>query len=96
MSHRERVLKALRGEAANRIARGEFFIADEFVSTFLALDVGTVVAHEHRINLIERLDADIAAVAFSEGWGAPRNWTKIGQSIRSRVDAPIRIDLFLQ
>ncbi len=70
MSHRERVLKTLRGEKTDRIARGEFFIADEFVRAFLALDAEDVVAHEHRVDLIEQLDADIAAVAFSEGWGA--------------------------
>jgi len=70
VNHRERVLKTLRGERTDRIARGEFFIADEFVRAFLALDAETVIAHEHRVDLIEQLDADIAAVAFSEGWGA--------------------------
>ena len=34
MTPRERILRTLRGEPLDRIARGEFLIADEFASAF--------------------------------------------------------------
>ncbi len=70
VSHRERVIRALRGEPTDRIPRGEFFIADEFVRAFLSLDAGTEIVHEHRAAVVEQLNLDIASVAFSAGWGA--------------------------
>ena len=54
----------------DRIARGEFFLADEFVRAFLSLDTDIEILHDHRAAVIEQLDLDIAPVAFSEGWGA--------------------------
>lgn len=36
-THRERIRKTLRGERTDRIPRGEFFIADEFVRAFLRM-----------------------------------------------------------
>lgn len=68
MAHRERILRTLRGEPADRIPRGEFFIADKFVRAFLAVD-GDVEFRHHQA-VVERLDLDIASVAFSAGWGA--------------------------
>ena len=70
MTHRERVLKTLRGETTDRIARGEFFLADEFVRAFLSLDANDEITHDHRAAIIQELDLDIAPVAFSEGWGS--------------------------
>lgn len=68
LSHRERVARTLRGEPTDRIPRGEFFIADEFVHAFLAVDSG-IEFHHHQA-IVEQLDLDIASVAFSAGWGA--------------------------
>ena len=68
MTYRERVIQTLRGETPDRLARGEFFIADEFVRAFLHLDGD--VEFQHRRAVVEQLDLDIAPVAFSEGWGA--------------------------
>lgn len=70
LTHRDRVIQTLRGEPTDRIARGEFFIADDFVREFLSLTADTLIAHDHRATVIEQLDLDIAAVSFSEGWGA--------------------------
>ena len=70
MTHRERVIKTLRGESVDRLARGEFFLADEFVRAFLSLADSAPVAHAQRAAVIEQLDLDIATVALSEGWGA--------------------------
>jgi len=70
MTHRERVSKTLRGEPVDRLARGEFFLADEFVRAFLSLADDAPVAHAQRAAVIEQLDLDIATVALSEGWGA--------------------------
>ncbi len=70
MSHRDRVIHTLRGEPVDRIARGEFFLADEFVRAFLSLADDTPIGHDQRAVIIEQLDLDIAAVALSEGWGA--------------------------
>ncbi len=77
--HRERVLKALHGEETDRVPRGEFFIADEFVRAFLDLSgsfaVGasepsrTVEFHDYH-SIVESLDFDIASVPLSAGWGA--------------------------
>ncbi|MDE3090110.1 MAG: hypothetical protein KGJ80_12075 [Chloroflexota bacterium] len=67
LSHRERVAQTLRGDATDRIARGEFFIADEFVQAFLHLNGD--VEFRHRQAVVEQLDLDIASVAFSAGWG---------------------------
>jgi uroporphyrinogen decarboxylase len=68
ITHRERVIQSLRGEVTDRIARGEFFFADEFVRAFLHFDGD--VEFQHRQAVVEQLDLDIAPVAFSEGWGA--------------------------
>jgi uroporphyrinogen decarboxylase len=67
MTHRERILHTLRGDATDRRARGEFFIADEFVRAFLHMD--GAVEFQHRRAVVEQLDLDIAPVAFSAGWG---------------------------
>jgi uroporphyrinogen decarboxylase len=67
-THRERILQTLRGDPTERIARGEFFIADEFARAFLHFDGD--VEFQHRKAVVEQLDLDIAPVAFSEGWGA--------------------------
>jgi uroporphyrinogen decarboxylase len=72
MQHRERIFKTLNGEPIDRIARGEFFIADEFVRAFLSLDNDTPILYEHRAQIIEQLDLDIAPVALSWGWGSPQ------------------------
>ncbi len=69
LSHRKRILKTLRGEPTDRIPRGEFFIADEFVRAFLSLpEVGFDQQHA----VVAQLDLDIAPVAFSAGWGATK------------------------
>jgi uroporphyrinogen decarboxylase len=67
-THRERVLQTLRGELTDRIPRGEFFVADEFVRAFLALD-GDIQFRHHQA-VVEQLDLDIASIPFSAGWGA--------------------------
>jgi len=73
ISHRERVTRALRGDPStgsglDRIPRGEFFIADEFVRAFLALDGGIDFRH-HQV-VVEQLDLDVVSIPFSAGWGA--------------------------
>ncbi len=67
ITHRERVVQALRGDSVERITRGEFFIADEFVRAFLAVD--GEIDYRHRQAVIEELDLDIASVSLSAGWG---------------------------
>ncbi len=72
MRGRERVTQTLRGEATDRMARGEFFIADEFVRAFSSLDADAEIAPAQRARVIEELALDIASVSFSAGWGAPQ------------------------
>jgi uroporphyrinogen decarboxylase len=72
MTHRERVLKICSSETTDRIARGEFFIADEFVRAFLSLDDNVAATHDHRAAVVEELDFDMASVALSWGWGSPQ------------------------
>ncbi len=68
ITHRERVLQTLRGEPADRVPRGELFIADEFARAFLAVDGEIEFRHQQAV--VGQLDLDIASVAFSAGWGA--------------------------
>ncbi len=74
--HRERVLKALHGEAADRVPRGEFFISDEFARAYLDLSASLAGApsptleFHHYHSMVESLDLDIASVPLSAGWGA--------------------------
>jgi uroporphyrinogen decarboxylase len=70
MNSRERISKILRGDLPDRLAHGEFFISDEFVRAFHALDADASLEWTHRQSVIEQLDLDIAPVSFSEGWGA--------------------------
>ena len=70
MNHRERVLNTLRGEATDRIARGEFFIADEFVREFLHVPANAPIEFEHHRSVVAHLDLDLASVSLSAGWGA--------------------------
>ncbi|MBI5302156.1 MAG: hypothetical protein HY868_08470 [Chloroflexi bacterium] len=70
MNGRERITRALRGELTDRLARGEFFIADDFTRAFRTLDADAPIAWEQQRAVIAQLDLDIAPVAFSEGWGA--------------------------
>ena len=64
MTHRERVYQTLRGEPLDRIARGEFFIADEFARAF---SVGADTEALDRV--VEQLDLDLVSIPFSAGWG---------------------------
>lgn len=64
MTHRERILKTLRGEPTDRLARGEFFIADEFARAFSA--DSAVDALEQ---VVVQLDLDCVSIPFSTGWG---------------------------
>jgi uroporphyrinogen decarboxylase len=68
ISHHERIARTLCGDSTDRMARGEFFIADEFVRAFLAVE-GEIEFRHHQA-VVEQLDLDIASVAFSAGWGA--------------------------
>lgn len=69
LSHRERVIKALRGERADRIPRGEFFIADEFARSFRSEgNAGNGIEFSNHRRVVEQLDLDVASVAFSAGW----------------------------
>lgn len=68
--HRERISKTLRGERADRIPCGEFFISDEFVRDFFSLKETGAIEFSHHHALVEALDLDIASVPFSAGWGA--------------------------
>jgi uroporphyrinogen decarboxylase len=70
MNHRERVFKTLRSEPVDRIARGEFFIADDFVRDFFALREDAPIEFEHHREIITQLDLDLACVSVSAGWGA--------------------------
>jgi hypothetical protein len=82
LTHRERVAKTLRGESTDRIARGEFFIADEFVRAFLSVGPTVRLQHQHRASVVEQLDLDIASVTFSEGGARSRNRTQTARSKR--------------
>ena len=64
MTHRERVFKTLRGEPIDRIARGEFFIADEFARVFSAGSDTDALEQ-----VVEQLDLDLVSIQFSAGWG---------------------------
>ncbi len=68
--HRARVFQTLAGGRADRVPRGEFFIADEFVRAFLGLAPARPVQFRQRHAVVEQLDLDIASVSFSAGWGA--------------------------
>ncbi len=70
MTGRERITRTLRGEPTARLARGEFFIADDFTRAFLSLDAGAPITWEHSRAVVAQLDLDVAPVSFSEGWGA--------------------------
>ena len=70
VNHRERIFTTLRGERTDRLPCGEFFIADEFVRPFLALDPHSKIEFGHYRAVVEQLDLDIASVPFSAGWGA--------------------------
>ena len=69
--HRERVLQAFSGQRSDRPACGEFFIADEFVRTFIAPAFTGPIEFEHRQAVVAELDLDIATVPLSSGWGSP-------------------------
>lgn len=69
-SHRERVFNTLHGERPDRLACGEFFVADEFIRGFLGLGAQTAIQFSHQRRVIEALDLDIASVSLSAGWGA--------------------------
>lgn len=61
MTPRERILKTLRGEPTDRLARGELFIADEFIRAF---------SPAHTLEqVITELDLDLVSIPFSAGWG---------------------------
>jgi uroporphyrinogen decarboxylase len=68
MLHRERVLKTLRGQEPDRVARGEFFIDDEFARAFLG--VPGAIEFQHLRAMVDELDLDVASVSMSGGWGA--------------------------
>jgi uroporphyrinogen decarboxylase len=70
LTHRERVLKTLRGDRADRVPCGEFFMTDEFVRAFLQPTVAGDIGFHHYRAVVEQLDLDIASVPFSAGWGA--------------------------
>ncbi len=90
--HRTRVFQTLRGERADRIPQGEFFIADEFVRAFLGLAPARPVEFQQRRAVVEQLDLDIASVAFSAGWGALDalvRWSTEGERfVFALVDGP--------
>lgn len=65
-SHRERIRQALRGEAYDRIPRGEFFISPEFARAFAPVAAGSPLSWQ----IVQELDLDLAAVPLSAGWGA--------------------------
>lgn len=61
MTPRERILNTLRGAPTDRLARGEFFIADEFLRAF---------PPPHTLeHVITELDLDLVSIPFSAGWG---------------------------
>lgn len=64
MTPRERIYNTLRGAPTDRLARGEMFIADEFIRAF------SPVQTLERV--IEELDLDVVSIPLSAGWGAPQ------------------------
>lgn len=64
MTPRERILRTLRGEPLDRIARGEFFIADEFARAFSIGAAGDALEY-----VVTQLDLDLVSIPFSAGWG---------------------------
>lgn len=64
MTHRDRILKTLRGEPTDRYARGELFIADEFARAFCADATDDALAQ-----VVTQLDLDLVSIPFSAGWG---------------------------
>jgi uroporphyrinogen decarboxylase len=61
MTPRERILNTLRGAPTDRLARGELFIADEFIRAF---------PPPHTLeHVIHALDLDLVSIPFSAGWG---------------------------
>ncbi len=67
MNPRERIAQTLRGAPVDRVARGEFFIADEFAR---ASCPAAETLFEAQRQIIEQFDLDVAAVSLSAGWGA--------------------------
>jgi len=64
MTPRERIYNTLRGAPTDRLARGEMFIADEFIRAFSPAQTLERV--------IEELDLDVVSIPLSAGWGAPQ------------------------
>lgn len=61
MTPRERILNTLRGAPTDRLARGELFIADEFLRAF---------PPPHTLeHVVAELDLDLVSIPFSAGWG---------------------------
>ncbi len=95
MIHRERILKTLRGEPTDRLARGELFIADEFARAFSGGAEGDAVER-----VIEQLDLDLVSIPFSAGWGtrsqpdedralqAVVRWRERDQFVFALIDGP--------
>jgi len=95
MTHRERIYKTLRGEPLDRIARGEFFIADEFARAF-SVDSDNDALEQ----IIEQLDLDLVSIPFSAGWGtraqpdedraleAVMRWRERDRFVLALIDGP--------
>jgi uroporphyrinogen decarboxylase len=95
MIHRERILKTLRGEPTDRLARGELFIADEFAR---ALTGGA--AGDAHARVVEQLDLDLVTLPFSSGWGtrsqpdtdralqAVMHWRERDRFVFALIDGP--------
>jgi len=64
MTPRDRIYNTLRGAPTDRLARGEMFIADEFIRAFSPAQTLERV--------IEELDLDVVSIPLSAGWGAPQ------------------------
>ncbi len=64
MTPRERIYNTLRGAPTDRLARGEMFIADEFIRAFSPAQTLERV--------IEELELDVVSIPLSAGWGAPQ------------------------
>jgi len=61
MIPRERIYNTLRGAPTDRLARGEMFIADEFIRAFSP--------DQTLERVIEELELDLVSIPFSLGWG---------------------------
>lgn len=61
MTPRERIRNTLRGTPTDRLARGEIFIADEFIRAFSPAQTLERV--------VEELALDLVSIVFSAGWG---------------------------